>query len=119
MTLERRQQIHKDKLEMYENTDPKRVFVNKGELIWNRFGQFWVAIGDGREKRLTGIFRSQTRVYWVFDGEKHRSDGPAVCNLQNPNEDEFWLNGVRMTEKEFKDHYLVIHLREYPRNTRR
>lgn len=52
---------------------------------------------------------------------KHNSNGPAlvvfntygVPTLKN-NSCEFWLFGKKTTYKKFKEHYMVIHLKEYP-----
>lgn len=112
MTVEVRHQRYKDKVEMYENTDPKKVFWNKGELIWSHLGQFFVNVGDGRSKAITGIYRSKTRIHYFLDGVKHRTDGPAVVNILEGKQ-EFWLKGQKISEEEFREQYLVIHLKEY------
>lgn len=108
----RREENLKAKIEMYENTDIKRVFVDKGHLInRNNNGQFVIAL-YGILKPFTGILRSQTKVVWVFDGYKHRLDGPAETGLLSGDE-VFWVNGCPLTREEFERSYLITHLREY------
>jgi len=44
---------------------------------------------------------------WWIDGRLHREDGYAIENLDSPENSEYWLNNVRITEQEF-DEFLKL-----------
>ena len=52
---------------------------------------------------------------WLKHGKLHRLDGPAITCVRYGKLEwhQYWIDGAEMTEKEFKNIHLIIHLREY------
>lgn len=105
-------------VQAYHNTDPSMVFNQiTCDVVYSSIGYSIFMPGEDY-KPFTGILVNGNLRMHVVNGLLHRSDGPAKTWAANKTNKyrtihEYYVNDVYMSFQEFKDLYLVTHLREY------
>ena len=56
-----------------------------------------------KEFKSRKITTSDGTIMYMFDGKLHNWEGPALIPEGNNRKREYYLNGIKMTEPEYKD----------------
>jgi len=100
---------------LFTDFDGYKAFYDKQGLRHREGGPAIVQPNGDREYWTRGVrnrvdgaafIYGKTREYWV-DGKLHREDGPAMYRspkkaIGMPAVTQYWIDGVQLTEKEFK-----------------
>lgn len=95
-----------DKIEIWEQNGkyhrvdgPSYIDHKMGVEKWNLNGQLHREGGPA--------VSSDSMKAWYFHGKLHRTDGPALIRLQTVEDVQYWVNGKRLSEKEFLKHFSI------------
>lgn len=68
---------------------------------------------DGLLHRVDGgpAFITPRHMSWFQHGIRTRSDGPA--EIWNDMQCKYWINGCPLNFQEFREHFIIVHLKEY------
>lgn len=100
----------------YHNTDPKRVFKSNTCLIVYSKDGYTIGLYGKPSKTFTGVWVNEDLTMYIVNGLIHRTDGPAKIFAANENRTtvfEYYVNDIFLHIDQFKELYLVIHLKEY------
>jgi len=58
---------------------------------------------ENKEFKSRKITTSDGTIMYMFDGKLHNWEGPALIPEGNNRKREYYLNGIKMSEPEYKD----------------
>tara|TARA_R110000822_G_scaffold123786_1_gene258298 strand:- start:706 stop:945 length:240 start_codon:yes stop_codon:yes gene_type:complete len=58
---------------------------------------------ENKEFKSRKITTSDGTIMYMFDGKLHNWEGPALIPEGNNRKREYYLNGIKMSEHEYKD----------------
>jgi len=58
---------------------------------------------ENKEFKSRKVTTSDGTIMYMFDGKLHNWEGPALIPEGNNRKREYYLNGIKMTEPEYKD----------------
>ena len=58
---------------------------------------------ENKEFKSRKITTSDGTIMYMFDGKLHNWEGPALIPEGNNRKREYYLNGIKMSEAEYKD----------------
>jgi hypothetical protein len=58
---------------------------------------------ENKEFKSRKITTSDGTIMYMFDGKLHNWEGPALIPEGNMRKREYYLNGIKMSEPEYKD----------------
>ena len=58
---------------------------------------------ENKEFKSRKVTTSDGTIMYMFDGKLHNWEGPALIPEGNNRKREYYLNGIKMTETEYKD----------------
>lgn len=88
-----------NKLEKIDSSDGTSKLIQLSEKIKiyvNNIGELHRTDGPAY---IDNSFNNNLREYFI-NGNRHRIDGPAIEDLNNPSKNSFWFNGKEFKTKE-------------------
>lgn len=87
--------------------DGKKHRIGKPAVINTRekVVEYWE---NGKRHRVGGpayISKSDGIRLWYLYGQLHRTDGPAIENKFDSSENDYYVNGDKLTKEEFEKHF--------------
>ena len=80
----------------HHREDGPAMIYHDGDLVWAINGKYHRVGGPAIEYADGGGA-------WWLNGIRHRADGPAVMGVGDNGYREWWLNGQRLTEREYNE----------------
>lgn len=77
-----------------------KVHRDDGPAVITGKYEMWMQNGTGhRDGNQPAIIRVNGDKEYIVRGQRHRTDGPALEYKNNPQKNEYWVDGVQMTRE--------------------